>query len=214
MVSAVTVCARSNASLMKSRSSAVARYLSGALRIDGTSPCAATRSSNRIPVCDCVFQQLACCAALAEGRCAQRGLSEFVILPSGRSHLASLFGNVMHQCARRCLVLLRWVLALRRAALLHWSQTRRSDGVSAAAFLQWSCQTSGTIMAHVGWLVSTARSASLPGCFNASVLQPLASPVFAAYARPLSTEPRYRLVNIDHGFLLRCSAARDRAEVR
>ena len=51
VVSAVTVWARSKASFMYSRSSAVARYLNGALRIDGTSPCAATRGRSRMPAC-------------------------------------------------------------------------------------------------------------------------------------------------------------------
>ena len=87
---------------------------------------------------------LACCAALADGGwCAQRGLSEFVILPSGRSHRASLFGM-------SCISALLLVLCCNAGCSLcgglhwlhwmHWSQTRRSDGVSAAAFLQWIYQ--------------------------------------------------------------------------
>ena len=41
---------------------------------------------------------------LADGRCAQRGLSEFVKLPSGRSHRSIPFWDVMHQCALSCCV--------------------------------------------------------------------------------------------------------------
>ena len=122
-----------------------------------------------MPVCDCVLRWLACCSLLADGRCAQRGLSKFVKLPSGRSHRASLFGM---SCIRALVVvsLQRWVLTalcctvaalcclvaalgarLRWAAelhWLHWSQGRRSDGVSAAAFLQWIYQDVWPIVHH------------------------------------------------------------------
>ena len=45
-----------------------------------------------MPVCDCVLRCLSVALLSRTDGCAQRGLSKFVILPSGRSHLASLFG--------------------------------------------------------------------------------------------------------------------------
>ena len=89
------------------------------------------------------------------GWCAQRGCRTSSIQrpfwpPSGRSHRASLFGMSCIS-ALVCLVLQRWAARFAEAARLHWlhwSQTRRSDGVIAAAFCSGSFKTSGTMVAH------------------------------------------------------------------
>ena len=93
-----------------------------ALRIDGTSPCAATRSRNRMPARAFVLRCSRRRRKLSHGRCAQRGCRTSSIQrpfwpPSGRSHRASpLLWDVMHQCAR-VLCCNAGLLALRRAAL-------------------------------------------------------------------------------------------------
>ena len=86
----------------------------------------------------------------------------------GMSCISALFG----------LVLLRWVLTFCGGLhWLHWSQTRRSDGVSAAAFLHWIYQDAWPIVDTLVLLVAqrVRRLVSLLVC-----LRPLDSHLFAA----------------------------------
>ena len=142
---------------------------------------------------------LACCAALADGRCAQRGLSKFVILPSGRSHLASLFGM-------SCISALLLGLLQRWCSLFVAQRWRNRCCTVSVVVLSTSCTNS----------VSRAllQVFFVKGELLASVLQTLAYLVHDT-KRPLQSRSADKIRQYRrHGFLLRCSAARDGSEVR
>ena len=136
--------------------------------------------------------------ALAEGRCAQRGCQNSSFCRRVEVTGASLFGMSCIS-ALVCLVLLRWVLTLRGLHWLHWSQTRRSDGVKRCCVF---CSGSVTRLAYSGttlvsyWLTRTS-CVSLLVC-----LRPLASHLFAAAIRSLVGAPTKIRQYRRHGFPL------------
>ena len=145
-----------------------------------------------MPVCDCVWR----CyrgddAKLSQQMCGQRGCRTSSLCRRVEVTGASPFGM---SCISALVVSLqRWAARFAGGCTVHWSQTRRSDGVSAAAFCCGSIKTSGSIVARSSSLSgSRVRLVCLLVC-----LRPLASHFLRPPYGRYSQRARSKFVNID-----------------